>query len=318
MRPQYPLVSVIIPTFNYGRFVTEAIDSVLSQDYHPLEIIVVDDGSTDNTSERLAIYGTRIRYIRQNNRGLSAARNRGIRHAKGEWVGLLDADDVWHPEKLKIQLGAITGREDVALVGSPAVLSLRRGTLPLPNVRELTVRDFVVSSRMGPSSVLIRRRCFDVVGLFDESLGSVEDRDMWLRIAARFPCVLVDSPCWWYRHHPMQMSRNARRMFVNYNRVLTNFFAACPQHRSLYRIAMSYLYFDAVWAHFEEGKRLTALYCVARSACYRPFGLGDEQIKTRFIRIKMALRVIAGRLPVSPDVGGSDIVEPTEVLNVLP
>jgi glycosyltransferase involved in cell wall biosynthesis len=291
-------VSVVVPSYNYGRYVTEAVDSALAQTHEPVEVIVVDDGSTDDTATRLAPYAQRIRYIRQENRGLSAARNAGIRHASGQWIALLDADDLWHPEKLEIQLGAVRGREDVTLVGSPGALSLVDSRLPPPKVRELTLRDFVLSSRMGPSSALIRRRCFDTVGFFDETLRSVEDRDMWLRVAGRFSCVLVDSPCWWYRRHPIQMSRNAERMFLNYRRVLNKFFGTHPPGRELYQLAMAYLYFDTVWPYFEEGKRLRALYCLIRSGCYRPLGLGDEQIKTRFIRSKLALRLMLGALPI--------------------
>jgi len=300
------LVSVVIPAYNQGPFVRDAVLSALEQTYHPREVIVVDDGSTDDTAVQLAPYAERVRIIRQENSGLSAARNTGIRHSSGEWIALLDADDVWHRQKLEVQLAAVRGREDVALVGSSRASSLTNladSPLPSPKIYELIVRDFVLSSRTGPSGALIRRRCLDAVGFFDESLRSVEDRDMWLRLAARFPCVLVDSPCWWYRIHPMQMNRNGQRMFVNYRRVLSNFFATHPQHRQLYRQAMAYLYFDAVWSHFEEGKRLAALYFLVKSLCYRPLGLGDERIKSHFVRAKLALRVTLGATPSDPDVG---------------
>lgn len=297
MTSHQDLVSIVIPTYNYGRFVTEAVDSALAQDYKPVEIIVIDDGSTDDTPERLAPYEGRIRYIRQENKGLSAARNTGIRHATGQWIALLDSDDVWHPHKLKIQLQALRERKDVGLAGSPSAASLTDPLSPNPQVHELSLRDFVVSSRMGPSSALIRRRCFEIVGFFDERLRSVEDRDMWLRLAARFSCVLVDSPCWWYRRHPMQMSRNGQRMFANYRSVIRNFFMAHPEHRALYRMAMAYLYSDAAPLYFAEGRRFVALYCLARSACYRPLGLGDEKIERRLIRLKLALRLMLGARP---------------------
>jgi len=95
-----PLVTVVIPTYNYGRYICETVESALGQTYSPVEIIVVDDGSMDDTRERLATYGDRIRYIHQQNRGLSAARNTGIQAARGEFVALLDSDDLWLPDKV--------------------------------------------------------------------------------------------------------------------------------------------------------------------------------------------------------------------------
>lgn len=294
------LVSVVIPAYNQGQFIRDAVLSALEQTYQPLEVIVIDDGSADDTREQLRPLVDRITYVCQKNAGPSAARNAGILRARGEWIALLDADDLWHPQKLEIQLGAVRGREDVALVGSSSASSLTSFPLPCPKVYELSVRDFVLSARVGPSGVLIRRRCLAIVGLFDESLRLVEDRDMWLRLAARFSCLLVDSPCWWYRLHPTQINRNGHGMFVSYTRVLSKFFAMHPQHQNLYRQAMAYLYFDAVWPHFEEGRRFAALYFLARSVCYRPQGLGDQR-KTRLIRSKMALRVMLGARPSGPD-----------------
>src|SRR5437016_10401011 len=102
-----PLISAVIPSYNYGHFITDAIESALGQTYPHVEIIVVDDGSTDDTREQLAPYSERVCYIHQENGGLSAARNTGIRAAKGEWIALLDADDVWHPRKLELQMNCL-------------------------------------------------------------------------------------------------------------------------------------------------------------------------------------------------------------------
>lgn len=282
-------VSVVIPTYNYGRYVTEAVKSALAQTLPPMEIIVVDDGSTDDTAVRLAPYMQRIQYIYQENRGLPTARNTGIRKATGEWIALLDADDVWHPQKLEVQLRAVEDLNGVALIGSPSAPMLEE-PLPVPKVYELTVRDFVLSSRTGTTGALIRRSSFETVGYFDETLRSVEDRDMWLRLAARFRCVLVDSQCWWYRPHPGQMNRNADRMFANYKEVLRKFFSEHPEHHRLRRQAMAYLFFDAAWPYFEEGRRSKAVYSLARSFWYRLTGLGDERTR-KFARLKLALRI---------------------------
>ena len=118
------LISVVIPTYNYGHFVTEAVDSVLAQTYRHYEVVVVDDGSTDDTRARLAPYGDRIRYIHQENQGLSAARNTGIRAARGGVIGLLDSDDKWHPRKLETQAAFLR------LTGPPQAFA-RTGRYPL-------------------------------------------------------------------------------------------------------------------------------------------------------------------------------------------
>ena len=289
------LVSAVIPTFNYGHFVGDAVESALGQTYPHLEVIVVDDGSTDDTQRVLSRFGSRIRYVYQNNRGLSAARNTGIRLANGDWVALLDADDVWHPQKTEVQLAAGQSAPDVGLIGSLPTTVLPPALDAAPSIRALSVRDFLLSIRTGPSGTLIRRTCFDAVGLFDESLKSIEDRDMWLRIAARFPAVQISSPCWWYRPHEGQMSRRASRMFDNYERVLTKFFAHHPQHASLQRLAWSYLYLDASWAFLEEGNMWRARALMAKSLLAWPWSYGDRRLR-RFPRAPIVARLVVGRL----------------------
>src|SRR6516165_447182 len=116
------LVSVVIPTYNYRHFVTDAVASALEQTYQPVEVLVVDDGSRDDTRARLTPYLDRIRYIYQENQGLSAARNTGIRAAKGVWIALLDSDDAWHPRKLETQMEFIRQHPDIGVLGSDSIL----------------------------------------------------------------------------------------------------------------------------------------------------------------------------------------------------
>ena len=287
------LVSVVIPTFNYGHFVGDAVESALAQTYPHLEVIVVDDGSTDDTQRVLKRFGSRIRCVYQNNRGLSAARNTGIRLANGEWIALLDADDVWHPQKTEVQLAAGQSIADVGLIGSLPTAVLPPALDAAPSICTLSVRDFLLSIRTGPSGTLIRRKSFDAVGLFDESLKSIEDRDMWLRIAARFPAVQILSPCWWYRPHEGQMSRRAARMFENYQRVLTKFFSEHPQHAPLRRLGWSYMYVDASWMFLEEGDFRRARTLMAKSLLAWPWSYGDRRLR-RFPRTPIVARLLMG------------------------
>ncbi len=292
-RPRRGLVSVVIPSYNYGHFVADAVESVLAQTYDQLEVIVIDDGSTDDTFRRLAPFSSRIRYVYQRNRGLSAARNTGIKLANGEWIALLDADDVWHPEKIRTQLAAIVPFEPVGLVGSPSAPSRSKESFPAATVRPLSVRSFLLCAPTGPSGTLIRRECFDAVGLFDETLTSVEDRDIWLRVTSRFPAVLVDSPCWWYRPHDGQMSRKADRMLQNYEKVIDKFFREHPEHSALETLARSYLCFDGAWCFMEEGDLTNARALIFKSLRLRPWSLGDPTLQ-RFVRARIAARLVLG------------------------
>ena len=195
-----PLVSVVIPTYNSAQFVGDAVKSVLEQTYSRHEIIVVDDGSTDNTKEVLQLFGERIQYIHQENRGPSAARNTGIRLAKGAYICFLDADDLWLPGKLEVQVSFMERHKDVGLVLSDheefdstgvvleSFIAAKkfRSELTLPGLVEKPFSKLVAENFISTPTVIIRRECFEKAGLFDETLRSVEDRDLWLRIAANY------------------------------------------------------------------------------------------------------------------------------------
>ena len=245
MTAEQGMVSVVIPAYNYGRFVTEAVECALNQTWRPLEVIVVDDGSTDDTRQRLTPFLDRIRYFYQDNKGLSAARNTGIRHARGEWVALLDADDLWHPRKTEVQLGVAGIDASVGLVGSPTCSEMPVELPDHPATRAIGVRDFLFGGPVAASSALVRRKAFDLVGGFDETLTSVEDRDMWLRLSVAQRGLQVATPWGRHRDHAEQMSRNAQRMFDNYVRVLTKFFSAHPEYARDRRSAFAYMHLDA-------------------------------------------------------------------------
>ena len=295
-----PLVSVVIPAHNQGSYVGDAIGSALAQTYSTLEVIVVDDGSTDDTRARLAPYGRQLRCVRQDWMGLSAARNVGIRHANGEWIALLDADDLWHPEKLEVQLRSASRLGEVAMVGSPAASPEMPETLaPEPEARLLEVKDFLSWTPLGPSSALLRRACLEEVGPFDESLTAVEDRDMWLRIAARFPVLRLASPCWSYRRHTAQMSGDPRRMHDNFVRVLHKFFGSHPEHLRLQDMGFAFLHLDACLGFLEVGDRQESFAHLLRSLRRYPWPLAGRRshalLRTRLL-VYFARERVLGRL----------------------
>src|SRR3954454_6061300 len=181
-------VTVVVPTYNSGRWIADAIDSALAQTRVPQQIVVIDDGSTDDTWARLRRYGSAIDYVPQANSGVSAARNRGLELARGEFVAFLDADDFWHARKLEIQMSVFDRRPELAAIGTLAF------NWPLPSppdvdgamVPELdlvTWADLAVKNRLITSSVVARRRVLLDVGGFDTQLQGPEDRDLWLRVA---------------------------------------------------------------------------------------------------------------------------------------
>ena len=192
-----PRVSVIIPTFNRSKKVVRAIESVLNQSIKDFEIIVVDDGSTDNTNKTLSKYMSSIKYIRQSvNRGVSAARNRGIKNSTASWIAFLDSDDYWLNEKLSVQIefvdrnpGAVACQtEEIWIRNGKRINPKRRHKKPSGDIFKQSLKLCLVS----PSSVILKRSLFKEVGFFDETLPAAEDYDLWLRISCRYPIYLID------------------------------------------------------------------------------------------------------------------------------
>jgi len=208
-------VSVVIPTYNRASMISRAIDSVLAQRFidlnYKLELIVIDDGSDDNTRELITEKYPQVIYCRQDNQGVSAARNLGLRKARMQWIALLDSDDEWLPDKLQSQFEC-----------------LDESRLKVCHTNEIWVRDGVRVNQMrkhaktggwifqyclplcamSPSSILLHRDIFDEVGGFNEALPACEDYDMWLRIAARYEVAYIDKPLIYkYGGHDDQLSK---------------------------------------------------------------------------------------------------------------
>jgi glycosyltransferase involved in cell wall biosynthesis len=188
-----PRVSVIVPVHNRPRFVREAVESALAQDCPGgAEVVVVDDGSTDETPQVLASFGDRIRVVRQENGGPSRARNRGFREAHGELFALLDSDDVWLPGKLVAQLAALDASPACCLVHSDVDEfwddgSARRWTRRPPVLGGDVLRALLRRNFVHTMTVVLRRGAVDAVGGFDPAYPPCEDWDLWLRLAERWP-----------------------------------------------------------------------------------------------------------------------------------
>lgn len=203
------MVSVVITTYNRKAFLREAVISVLNQDYHEKEILVIDDGSTDNSMEELREFP--VRYVWKRNGGISNARNTGIAMAKGELIAFLDSDDLWQKGKLAEQVWRMT--EAHAHVSYTDEIWIRNGKRLNQKNRHRKYSGFIFEKCLplciiSPSSVMISRSVFDEIGVFDEKLPVCEDYDMWLRITARYPVLFIPKPLIIKRGgHPDQLSR---------------------------------------------------------------------------------------------------------------
>ena len=231
--PTSPGVSVVIPAYNYARFLPSAVESCLKQDYSNFEIVVVDDGSKDDTREVMAKYGPPVRYVYQANAGLSAARNTGIREARFDYVAFLDADDLLLPTHLSDSMAAFAKLpSDYALVAcddhlvdvdaKPLPFTVHIPVLP----REVTLKDILMRTRFSPTGAVARKEVFALCGGFDTTLRSTEDREMWIRISARRRVWHQGKVLVQIRKHGNNMSNNADRMKSNMAAVLKKSYEA--------------------------------------------------------------------------------------------
>ena len=211
-----PKVSVVIPTKNRAHYVSSAIQSVLDQTFGDFEIIVVDGASTDNTREVIAKFDDeRVRYIREKkDRGVSASRNIGIRRSRGKFIAFLDDDDLWMPTKLEKQLNLINKNSDIGVVYTGcweiniSGARARTGYIFFP-LRGNIFSDILKKNYIGNcSEMLVRKECFDRIGLFDEKLPASEDWDMWIRLSTHYQFDYVNEPLVLYRVHEKRISTN--------------------------------------------------------------------------------------------------------------
>lgn len=206
-----PQVTVIIPTFNRSKMLGKAIRSVLDQDFSDFELLVIDDGSTDQTPSLLKSFEGRIKTIRQNNKGVSAARNLGIAHASGRLIAFLDSDDYWLPGKLTAQTAFFHSNPE-SMICQTQEIWIRNGRRVNPKHRHekrsgMIFEPSLALCLVSPSAVMVRRHLLDRVGRFDENLPACEDYDLWLRIGHRYPIHLIDLPLVVKRGgHPDQLS----------------------------------------------------------------------------------------------------------------
>lgn len=230
---EVPLVSVVIPSYNSARFIAEAIDSALRQDYPALEILVVDDGSTDNTIEVISGYGDKVRLLTQANQGSAAARNQGIRHANGKYIAFLDADDAWWSHKIRYQVDAliqsghkmaysrfIRWYEDAD--GHFTHPETEFSSRPNPNVSDDKIvtgspyAELLLDCIVWTSTVIVEKTELEEIGLFDEFLRKGQDYDLWIRLSRRINMLGMEQPTALYRIHATSITTSIKTINYEY------------------------------------------------------------------------------------------------------
>ncbi|MDD5097241.1 MAG: glycosyltransferase [Candidatus Omnitrophica bacterium] len=235
-----PKVSVIIPVFNGERFIKESLESAINQSYKNLEIIVVDDGSTDGTAKVIATMAdNRIKYLHTQNRGVSTARNYGIKNSDGEYIALLDYDDLWLSGKIEEQVKQAEKYPDAGLFycrfyiidGQGGIIGESNAQSSKDILKDLLLIGNIIGP---PSSTLIRKKTFDEIGVFDTELSTSADWDLWIRITYKSNAVLLPDYLLKYRMHGKNMHSNITAQENDSIKILNKFFSSLPKKNNYF------------------------------------------------------------------------------------
>lgn len=310
--PPLPLtVSVVIPVFNGREWVRAAVESALAQTERAREVIVVDDGSTDDTPAVLGSYGDRIRAISQRNSGVASARNAGMRAAEGDLIAFLDADDVWHPRKLELQTRALAAHPEIGLLGTrvfdwpaqgyPSVVGA-----PAPGVTRVEAGSLAVKNYLTVSSVMVRREVAQRAGEFDTQLQGAADHDYWLRAAEHAGVGNLEARLTGYRAVAGSMSRQAAAMEADMRRILRKLDArdAWRGSRALRMRAHSYVNFSCAYMYGAAGRQGAAVVRMLRSLLWYPWPYARAEAVVPWARARrLAVLLLRMAGVMKPDPG---------------
>lgn len=287
------MVSVIIPTYNRSQLVVNAVESALLQTYTDKEILVVIDGSTDNTKQVLFKYfGDSIRILYKENGGLSSARNFGIKHSQGDYIAFLDDDDEWCPQKLELQVKIIQENKETGLVYCAAVKNEVHKGRNIEKIFHCTFRGRIFEKLLekncivgSGSSVLIKKDCFKDVGFFDENLEASEDYDMWLRIARKYPIDYVDKILVRLNEVSNSMSKAVERMEKGGFMVLDKIFSENEPSINMKRKKNYYYslrFLHLMKCYYWQGKMKETRRCFYSGIKLHPLNLTFKNLSTFF------------------------------------
>lgn len=249
-----PLVSVIVPAYNHEKYITDCLRSVVEQSYKNLELIVLNDGSTDTTEELIKLFIeenslTNIRFISKKNEGVCKTLNKGLEIAKGKYVAFLASDDMWEPKKLEIQVDFMERNDNIGLVFSDAWFQKFNEKTHIKwsdyktnmdryfknGIQNADMYFLLLTRPIIPAlTVMVRKQIFDEIGGFDEALV-YEDDDMWLRIALKYPLAYINEPLACYRMHDSNISNNALFMLKGMVQTIKKHFNIEPLRSQLFK-----------------------------------------------------------------------------------
>lgn len=278
MQENKPKVSIITPTYNRERFIGEAVESVLDQTFADFELLIVDDGSTDSTVERLRQYreDPRVQYFHQENQGQSIARNHALQHARGEFICFLDSDNAWVPDKLERQFAAFEETPDVDVVYGDIITIDEAGTeLSRDNMRRhsgFIALQMLKDNCVSMNTAMARRRCFDELGGMSGKRRVADDYDLWLRFSARYRFRYIPEYLAYYRVMDDQISSDKSGRFESNEAIIHDFRKEFPDVLPKAQFDEAFAFFYARKARYlaNSGNRSQALRSIATALAYRP------------------------------------------------
>ena len=295
-----PAVSVVIATYNRANLIGETLDSILAQDFQDFELIVIDDGSSDNTREIIAPYRSRVRYVYQPNRGPSAARNRGVELAAGNWISIQDSDDLAAPDHLSVLYDGVRRRPDCAMVfANGAYLGgaehNRRTIIPTAKSRRLSeagvgIGDLFDKSLVRLQAALIATQAYRELGGHDESLRICMDLDLSFRLIMRFPVAYLDRVVFFYRKHEGNIGRNEELRLTENIRVIEALIRNYPEavqilgRRSISR-RLAYRYYRLAKGRWQRRETASASAALAEALRLRPANIKYRLFQLRWRKL---------------------------------
>lgn len=276
------MVSVIIPTYNSAKYIRDAIDSVLQQTYSEFEILVIDDGSTDDTKTIVTENYPQVTYYPVPHKGVSTARNYGITNAKGEYVAFLDADDKWLPQKLELQLACFKINNSLGMVFTENFSFDENGIINTKFYKRERlmcgdiVKNIFLKSYVGTSTVMVKKAVFSTVGLFKTNLTIGEDDNLWMRIALRYPVELVDESLMSYRKSAGSLTRKSGCFFKEVYKSIRTIQKDFPDlstrlGKRVFRLKYASIFFSEGYSYFSQDKYAKANKYFLRSYLNNPY-----------------------------------------------